>query len=467
MVGFDSRLVSETIHTIGEAAFADTSAGVVNVVGRTVSLDVVALVGIGTLVVLLALSGFFSSAEIAMFSLAQHRIEALAEEGAPGAATVQSLTDDPHRLLVTILVGNNLVNIAMSSLATGLLAIYFTQGQAVLAATFGVTAVVLLFGESAPKSHAIEHTESWALTVARPLQLSEYALYPLVVTFDRLTRLVNRTIGSGASIESSYVTRDEIRDLIRTGENEGVIETDEREMIQRVFRFNDTIAKEVMTPRLDVTAVPRTATVQDAIVTCVESGHTRLPVFDGDLDTVLGVVELGDLVRDRQASETPTSLDHYVKETLHVPESKHVDELFRQMRRERVEQVVVIDEFGTTEGVVTTEDIVEAVVGQILAEQEDEPLEVLDERTVRVAGSVTVETVNDVIGIELPEGEEFETIAGFVFNRAGRLVDAGETFVYDGTELTVEAVDTTRIERVRITEPTPSETEDVGVTASS
>ncbi|AGB31790.1 hypothetical protein C488_15077 [Natrinema pellirubrum DSM 15624] len=439
------------------------------VVGVDPSTNLVAAIGVGTLLVLLVLSGFFSSAEIAMFSLAQHRIEALVEEGRPGAETVQELQSDPHRLLVTILVGNNLVNIAMSSIATGLFAMYVGQGQAMLAATFGVTAVVLLFGESAPKSYAIENTESWALSVARPLQLSKYALYPLVVTFDALTRLVNRLSGGGTAVESSYVTRDEIRELIRTGENEGIIETDEREMLQRVFRFNDTIAKEVMTPRLDVTAVPRTATVDDAVAKCVKSGHARLPVYEGGLDTVVGVVALSDLVRDYRSGDSTddASLEPHIEETLHVPESKHVDELFREMRRERVGQVVVIDEFGTTEGIVTTEDIVEAVVGEILDAQEAEPIETIDERTVRVDGEVNIEDVNDVTGVEFPEGEEFETIAGFVFNRAGRLVDPGETFAYDGVELTVERVDNTRIKRVRITEPDPSTADESGVAASS
>jgi len=423
---------------------------------QTVSTDVVTAAGIGALVALLLLSAFFSSAEIAMFSLARHRLEALVQDGVNGATTAAELKDDPHRLLVTILVGNNLVNIAMSSVATALLAIYLTQGEAVLAATFGVTAVVLLFGESAPKSYAIENTESWVLTIARPLKWSEYALYPLVIVFDRLTRVVNRLTGGGATVESSYVTREEIREMIQTGENQGIIGADEREMLRRVFRFTDTIAKEVMTPRLDVTAIPGTATVDEAIDACIENGHTRVPVYNDDLDTIIGIVELGDLIKGWDETDTASTAAEYCASTLHVPESKQVDELFREMRDERIQQVVVVDEFGTTEGIITTEDIVEAVVGEILDEEEAEPIEVLDDQTVRVAGSVTIEAVNDAVSVNFPEGEEFETIAGFVFNRTGRLVDPGETLIYDGVELTIESTTKTRIERVRITEPDPS-----------
>ncbi|QLD88099.1 HlyC/CorC family transporter [Natronomonas salina] len=422
-----------------------TSIGMVGIDAGSTAL--VATLGVGALLVLLVLSAFFSSAEIAMFSLPRHRIEALAEEGVDGAETVEALKSDPHRLLVTILVGNNLVNIAMSSLATALLAMYLARGQAVLAATFGVTAVILLFGESAPKSYAIEHTESWALTVARPLRLSGYVLLPLVATFDRLTRLVNRVTGGGSAVGDPYVTREEIREVIQTGESEGVIDSVEQQLLRRVLRFEATIAKELMTPRLDVTAVPRTATVEETVSTCVDSGHTRLPTYDGDLDTIVGVIELGDIAN----APAGDRIDRFVAETLTVPESKPADELFREMRRRRIEQVVVVDEFGTIEGLVTTEDIVETIVGEILDARESESLEVVDERTVRVDGTVNVESVNEVLDVDLPEGEAYETVAGFIFDRSGRLVSAGETFAYEGHELTVEAVDTTRIERVEIT----------------
>jgi len=358
--------------------------GVVDSVPTTDTAFVVA--GSLTILVLIALSGFFSSSEIAMFSLANHRIDTLVEEGRPGADTVKQLKDNPHRLLVTILVGNNIVNIAMSSIATGLFARFMSQGQAVLAATFGITALVLLFGESAPKSYAVENTESWALRIARPLKLSEYLLYPLIVLFDYLTRVVNRITGGRSSIESSYVTRDEIQDMIETGEREGVIDEEEREMLDRIFRFNNTIAKEVMTPRLDVHAVSTEATVDEAIETCVQSDHERIPVYEGTLDNIIGVVSIRDLVRKRYYGEASPELDDVVRPTLHVPESKNVDDLLEEMQESRVQLVVVIDEFGTTEGLITLEDMAEEIVGEILEGDEDEPFEFVDDETVLVRG---------------------------------------------------------------------------------
>ncbi|MFD1567489.1 hemolysin family protein [Halolamina litorea] len=407
--------------------------------------------GVALLIILIGFSAFFSSSEIAMFSLASHRIDALVEEGVPGASRVKELTDDPHRLLVTILVGNNIANIAMSSIATWLFGFYMTQGQAVLAATFGITTVVLLFGESAPKSYAVENTESWALRIARPLRYSERLLLPLIVVFDYLTRMINRVTGGGSAIEDSYVTRDEIQNMIQTGEREGVIDEEEREMLQRIFRFNQTIAKEVMTPRLDMTAVPKDATVEEAIEECVQSDHERVPVYEGNLDNIIGVVNIRNLVRAAHYGEGEPTLADLVQPTLHVPESKNVDELLQEIQDNRLRMVIVIDEFGTTEGLITMEDMVEEIVGDILEGDEEEAIEFVDDDTAIVRGEVNIDEVNEALGLDLPEGEEFETLAGFIFNRAGRLVEEGEEITYDGVRIQVEDVDTTRIKRARVT----------------
>jgi CBS domain containing-hemolysin-like protein len=420
---------------------------------------------IGSLIILglIMLSAFFSSSEIAMFSLPAHRVEALVEDEVPGSKTLKTLKEDPHRLLVTILVGNNLVNIAMSSIATGLFAVYLTQGQAVVAATFGVTALVLLFGESAPKSYAVENTESWALTIAKPLKFSEKVLIPLIVLFDYLTRIVNKVTGGRSAIETSYVTREEIQDIIETGEREGVLGEEEREMLQRTLRFNNTIAKEVMTPRLDMDAIPKDAPIEEAIQQCIQSGHARVPVYEGSLDNVIGVAHLRDLVRDRHYSgDRDLDLADVIEPTLHVPESKNVDDLLTEMRNERLHMVIVIDEFGTTEGLVTMEDLTEEIVGEILEGEEEEPIEFVNDDEVIVKGEVNIEEVNEALELELPEGEEFETIAGFIFNRAGRLVEEGEHIEFDSVDIVVEQVENTRIMKARLRRV---ETEDEAVDA--
>ena len=420
----------------------------------------VTIAGAVVIVVLIALSAFFSSSEIAMFSLAKHRVDSMVEDGIPGATTVNHLKENPHRLLITILVGNNIVNIAMSSIATAIVGIYFDPGTAVLASTFGITTLVLLFGESAPKSYAVENTESWALRIARPLKYSEYVLLPLVVVFDRLTRIINQVTGGRSAIETSYITRDEIQNLIQTGEREGVIEEEEREMLDRIFRFNQTIVKEVMTPRLDMTAVPKDATIDEAIETCVQSDHERVPVYDGNLDNIIGIVTIRDLVREKHYGEGDLQLTDIVQPTLHVPESKNVDELLTEIQDNRLRMVIVIDEFGTTEGLVTLEDMVEEIVGDILEDDEEESFERVNDRETLVRGEVNIDEVNEMLGLDLPEGEEFETLAGFIFNRAGRLVEEGERIAYEGITIRIEQVDNTRIQKARITIPEESEGEE-------
>ncbi|MFC4986997.1 hemolysin family protein [Saliphagus infecundisoli] len=423
------------------------------VIGTEINQTAVTVAGALVVVVLIGLSGFFSSSEIALFNLPKHRLDGMVEDGIPGAKRVESLKEDPHRLLVTILVGNNVANIAMTSITTALLGFYFGGLSAVLLSTVGITAVVLLFGESGPKSYAVEHTESWSIRVARPLKATEYLLFPLVVLFDHLTRQINKLTGSTeGAIESPYVTRDEIQGMIESGEREGVLEEEEHEMLQRIFRFNQTIVKEVMTPRLDVTAVPKDAGIDEAIETCIQSGHARVPVYEGSLDNIQGVVHIRDLVRDLNYGEThDLELEDMIQPTLHVPESKNVDELLAEMREGRMHMVIVVDEFGTTEGIVTMEDMVEEIVGEILEGSEDEPVEEIDDHTVLVRGEVNVEDVNEALEIDLPEGEEFETIAGFIFNRAGRLVEEGEEIEFDGVRITVEDVENTRIMKARLT----------------
>ncbi len=440
------------ISALAAASNAGIELYTVPIVGTELSQAAVTGIGILLILFLIIGSGFFSSSEIAMFSLPAHQVDAMVEQGLRGAKAVKSLKDDPHRLLVTILVGNNMVNITMSSISTTIVGFYFDAGTAVIVSSLGITSLVLLFGESAPKSYAVENTELHARRVAPPLKIVGKVLLPLIAIFDQLTRVVNKITGGRSAIESTYVTRDEIRNMIKTGEREGVLDEEEREMLHRTLRFNNTIAKEVMTPRLDVTAVSKDVDIAEAIETCIQSGHARLPVYEGSLDNVIGVVHIRDLVRDLNYGENEElELADLIEPTLHVPESKNVDDLLKEMRKNRMHMVVVIDEFGTTEGIVTMEDLTEEIVGEILEGSEEEPIEFIDDDTATVKGEVNIEEVNEALDLDIPEGEEFETLAGFIFNRVGRLVEEGEIIDYDGVEIRVEQVENTRIMKARIT----------------
>ncbi|WP_246084442.1 hemolysin family protein [Salinadaptatus halalkaliphilus] len=416
-------------------------------------LWLVTIAGVLTVAILMAVSGFFSSAEIAMFALPQHRVDVLVESGATNAPVVESLREDPHRLLVTILVGNNVANVAMSSVATALLGLYVTGSQAVVLTTVGITSLVLLFSESAPKSYAVENTESWALRVARPIQLSERLLSPFVVLFDKLTRLVNGAVGAGTPIESAYITRSDLQELIVAGARAGAIEADERDRLRRAFRFDETPASEIMVPRPDVVAVSTTDSLEDAIQTCVARGFTHLPVYEDDLDTVVGAVHVCDLVRERDyGARDPDAIDltDVMQPTVHVPENMPADDVLAELQRGQVHLGVVIDEFGTTEGIVTTEDPTEVIVGEILRPRESVPIQVVDDRIAIVQGDVAVTEINERLACSLPEPPMSDTVAGLVLDRVGRLPEAGDRIVIDDVEIVVEGVDDTRIAALRI-----------------
>ncbi|MFC6755972.1 MULTISPECIES: hemolysin family protein [Haloarcula] len=420
------------------AGLVDPSQGTITVLGTL------------AVVVLILFSAFFASAEIAIFSLADHRIASLVEDGTPGATTLSLLKEDPRRLLVTILVGNNIANIGMSAITTGLLGFYFTPGESVLVATFGVTSLVLLFGETAPKSYAVEHSEPWALRIARPLRLVQRGLYPLVAVFDTLTSLVNRLTGSEGDLESAYVTRAEVREVIEAGQRAGVFTESEHQMLQRLLRFRNRIVKETMVPRLDVVGVEADADLETAIETCLDSGFTQLPVYEAVLDNVVGVVHIRDLL---EAQHRGDSLDSVTREPVVVPETKEVDDLLTELRAERRRMAIVVDEFGTTSGVVTIEDIVEEIIGEVLTATEAPPIRWLDDHTALVRGELNVHEANEALGTEFPEGEEFESVAGFLMSRTGRLVDEGETVAHDGVSLTVETAENNRVLEVRVALP--------------
>ena len=420
------------------------------IVGVELSQTAVTAIGIGMILLLLIGSGFFSSSEIALFSLPAHQVDAMIEQGSRGARAVKSLKEDPHRLLVTILVGNNMVNITMSSISTTIVGFYFDAGTAVLVSSLGITSIVLIFGESAPKSYAVEHTEVHARRVARGLKIIEKVLWPLITLFHYLTGLVNRVTGGSPSIESTYVTRDEIRNMIKTGEREGILDEEERQMLQRALRFTDATTKEIMTPRLDMATISKDASVEEAIKNCIQSGHARLPVYSDSLDNVIGIFDIRDLEDSNYADFADLKVEEVVNPTLHVPESKNVDDLLSEMRDNRMHMVIVIDEFGATEGLITMEDVLEEIVGEILVGDEEHPIEFVGDDTVLVDGSVNIHEVNEALGIVLPEGGEFETIAGFMFNRAGRLVEQGEEFDYENVALRAEQVEDTRIQKVQV-----------------
>ena len=409
------------------------------------------VVGSLAILALIFVSAFFSSSEISIFSLESHRVDALVASEDVRAIVLERLRSDPHRLLVTVLVGNNVANIAAASIATALLVRHLPAGEAVTLATVFTSCFVLVLGEIAPKAYGVSHAESWALRVARPLALSQRLLGPVVSVFEGATGVVNRVTGAD-TVDEGTVTREDLERLLLTGVHGGVIDSEEERMIRGVFDLREIGVTSVMVPRPGMIAVSETASLDEIIETCKERRVTRVPVYRENRDAIVGVVHVLDLLSARDRGHPLASI---LAEPLFVPETKPVDELLTEMRESRITMAIVIDEFGATAGLITLEDVVEEIVGEIIGRREIEPVSIVDGTTATATGRATVAQINEVLGLDLPTGGNYDTLVGFLTEREGRLLETDETVTYEGVRFTVERTQGRRILGIRIETDVP------------
>jgi len=403
----------------------------------------------GLLSMLLLMSAFFSGSETAIMSLSQLRVRYLVETGTPGAVLLERLLANPSKLLSTILVGNNIVNISASVLGASIaLRIFGPPGVGIAALL--MTVLVLIFSEITPKSYAATNGERLALRVARPISWLEVAFYPLVKALGFIANFLVRLMGGKVNPGGAFVTEEEIRTLVNLGENQGAIESQEREMITSVFDLNDTFIREVMTPRVDVVAVPVEARLTEAWEIAVLSAHSRLPVYQDSLDNVVGVLYAKDLMKYYQELENNT-VKNVMRTPYFVPETKRVSELLRELRRERIHIAIVVDEFGGTAGVAFLEDLVERIIGEIGDEYDEfKPLiQNVNPAEIIVSPRVTVEEINELLELDLPQ-EEYDTIGGLIMHLFGRIPAKGETIEFSDVVFAVEEIEHNRIKKIRI-----------------
>lgn len=402
--------------------------------------------GIAAIVLLTAISAFFSSSELAVFSVPRHRIDSLAAADAPGARALSRLRDDPRRFLVTVLVSNNVANIAAASVATAVLVQYVSPGQAATGATVFGSFFVIVFGEITPKSYAVAHAEQHALRVSRIVVVAQRVLSPILIVFEVTTDAIDRLIGGGEDI-TTHVTREEIETLVVTGESSGALDADEGTMIRSVLDLEETRVKGVMVPRTAMTGVHLDDTPASAIESCWREHVVRAPVYGENRDDVRGIVDLRDLLR---ADATGDDIASASTEPMFVPATKPVDELLAEMQRDGVQMVIVVDEFGSVIGLATLEDVIEEVVGEIFDRGDDDPIRVLDAGTAELRGRTTIAYVNEQLGTDLRADGPFETVAGLVNHHLGHLAEEGDRVELPGTVLTVLDVADRRVRRVRI-----------------
>ncbi|WP_058367045.1 hemolysin family protein [Haloparvum sedimenti] len=406
----------------------------------------VSLLGIAAIVLLTAISAFFSSSELAVFSVAKHRLDAVVAADVPGAAALAALRADPHRFLVTVLVSNNVANIAAASVATAVLVQYLPASQAATGSTVVTSFFVIVFGEIAPKSYAVANAERHALRVARPIRVIQRLIRPVLFVFEVTTAAVNRLTGGEGEIES-YVTREEIETLVISGQDAGALDATEGAMIRGVLDLEEMTVRGIMVPRTDMVAAPVDASLDEVIDAGAREGVTRLPVYGENRDDVVGIADIRDALTAR---EEGANLESVLREPRFVPETKPVDELLAEMRATGAGLVLAVDEFGAVTGLVTLEDVLEEVVGEIVGRGETQAVRVAGDGAAVVRGWATVGHVNETLGTDLPVEAGFETVAGLIHHHLGRIAEAGARVELADATLEVVEASGTRIKRVRV-----------------
>ena len=421
-------------------------------------IGVLSLVLLGVLVLI---SAFFSGSEAALLSVQRVRIRHLADTGSARASRVAKMVERPERLLPPILLGNNLANTAVAAVATVMaISVLGNERQAVVAATIGVTIVLLVFGEAIPKTVGARHAERLSLLVALPLQWIEWLLLPAVLVLQQLSGAVAKMLRASDSL-GAVVTEEEIKTMVSVGRRVGTVERGEEEMIRRVFEFGERRVREIMTPRPEIVWVERGTSFREFLAMYNEHYHTRFPVFDAQVDNVVGLLSVKDVLRTLAQGEL--SWDDPVTTVMRtpyfVPETKLVAELFEEMRASGHQMAMSADEFGGVAGLVTLKQLVEEIVGPVGEEGEapEEEVVALGENTFEVDAGLQVKEANERVGLGLPEGE-YETVAGFILDRLGRVPQEDDQLTFGRLHFRVVEMRGVKIERVLVNRPPePSE----------
>lgn len=387
------------------------------------------------LVILLIGSGFFSASETSLMSLSKIRIRHMQEEGVKGAKLVASLIEDSNKLLSTILIGNNVVNIAATSISTSLfMALLGNQGVAV--ATAVMTVLVLLFGEITPKTIAANNSEKVAIFVSRPIKVIIFILRPVVWVFNLVTGVIFKILGIKDKSSQPYITEEELKTMVNVSHEEGVLEIEEREIINNVFQFGDMQAKEAMVQRLDMIAINSEDKYEEIIEMFKNEKFSRMPVYNESIDDIIGILNVKDIIFLSDEDIKSFNIKDYIREPFFTYEFKKITQLLEEMKIEKSQMAIVVDEYGGTSGLITIEDLVEVIVGDI----EDEYI---------VEGSIKITDVNELIGVRL-ESEEFDSIGGYIIGHLRRLPEENEVIEVDNIKFCIESLDKNRIKKVRI-----------------
>jgi putative hemolysin len=398
----------------------------------------------------LILSACSSAAETALTSVSRIKIKNMVEEGDATAAQIGHLLAEPNKFLTTILIINNVAVIVASTLAT-ILAIKLSTSWGELISTLLIALVVLIFCEITPKTAAVQNPERWARALIKPVIGAAWLLTPVIAALSAITSGLVRLLGGRVSRRGPFVTEDELRMLVAVGEEEGIIEEEEREMIHSIFELGDRPVREVMVPRIDMVTLESDDTLDEATTLIMQGGQSRIPVYEDTIDNIIGVLYAKDLLRQLRLGNTQDKVRDFVRPAYFVPESKKLDDLLHELQHQRVHMAIVVNEYGAVAGLVTIEDLVEEIIGDIQDEYDKE--EVLYERVSEdeyvMDAKISIDDFNELLNTKLTD-EEYDTLGGFVYAQLDKVPSVGDEVTYQNLALTVLSTKGRRITKVKV-----------------
>jgi len=420
-------------------------------------LDSSDAIQLGVLIALIGLSAFFSSAETSLTTVNKIRIKTLADQGNKKAVTLLKVINDSGKMLSAILIGNNIVNLSASALATTL-ALNIWGNAAVGIATGVLTLLILLFGEITPKTLATLYAEQLSMGYAGIILFMMRVLTPVIFLINKLSYVCLRILRIDPSAKMNSITEHELRTIVDVSHEEGVIESDERQMIYNVFDFGDSQAKDIMVPRVDMVSIDINSTYDEIIDVFEQEKFTRLPVYEESPDNVIGIINVKDLLFCKPSEEF--HIRDIMREPYFTYEYKKTSELMVEMRQDSINFTIVLDEYGATAGLITLEDLLEEIVGEIRDEydkDEEDLIRCINDLEYVIEGSMKLDDVNDALGLDF-DSEDYDSIGGYIIERLDHLPQQGEFVVAEnGIRLVVDAVDKNRIDKVHLYLPEPEQ----------
>ena len=404
------------------------------------------------LIVCILFVAFFSSSEASLLYVSKIRIRYLAEKGNQAARAVLRILSKHDRLFATILFTENTFIIFASSVGTAIALSVIGPGG-IYIATIVMTLLIVIFGEITPKTFAAQNAERVSLTFSRPMEAIIKLAGPIVWILTLVTNLTIRLIGGDKHTDSPLVTEEEIRMQISIAQQEGIVHQQEEELLRNVFEFGDSLVREVMVPRPEIVGVPENSRISEFLSIFAKARHSRFPVYRGSLDDIVGVVSIKDVLLSLANGNISheSRVSEIVRTIRFIPETKHAGELFFEMQASKEQMTVVIDEYGGTAGVVTIEDLVEEIVGDMRDElaAELDQVQVVDDNTLAFDGQTKIDEVVDIVGVELPEGD-YDTVAGLILSELGHIPEVGEKIAVKELTMTVTEMDGVRISQIQI-----------------